>query len=164
MQINAQSLLLLDPAQRREPEAFGRSQGQGDGETTVKRFWIMGAMAGLSGCVDAPAQTGHEVYEANCAACHGADGRGEGIIAAELPVDSPDLTLLAAQNGGVFPTARVVEKIYGYPEDYPLQVMREFGSLLRGPAVRWADETGAEITTTRALRDVHDYLVSIQTE
>jgi mono/diheme cytochrome c family protein len=124
---------------------------------------MMGALAGLAGCVEAPEQTGAEIYAAYCAACHGPGGRGEGIIAAELPVGPPDLTRLTAENGGFFPTARVIEKIYGYPGDYPLQVMPEFGPLLTGPAVRWSDESGAEITTTRAMQQLHDYLVSIQT-
>lgn len=130
----------------------------------MRRVWSVVAIAGLAGCVEAPEQPGKEIYGAYCTACHGADGRGGGAIANELPVAPPDLTQLAASNGGVFPSSRVMAKIYGYPGDYPLQVMPEFGPLLEGPGVRWTDETGAQIETPRALIQLRDYLVSIQTD
>lgn len=35
---------------------------------------------------------GEEVFAANCAACHGADGRGDGPLASQLPLHPADLT------------------------------------------------------------------------
>jgi len=56
---------------------------------------------------------GSELYRAYCAACHGLDARGTGPAAAELKTKVPDLTLLARNNGGQFPGARVRQMIVG---------------------------------------------------
>lgn len=130
----------------------------------MRIFWSIVVLAGLGACAEAPDDPGRDIYEAYCTACHGSDGRGGGPIAAELPVAPPDLTRLAAENGGVFPSSRVMAKIYGYPGDYPIQVMPEFGPLLAGPTVAWTDETGTQIETPRALIQLRDYLISIQTD
>jgi mono/diheme cytochrome c family protein len=67
----------------------------------------------LSGvAADAVAENigGETDYMVACAACHGRSGKGDGPVAAELRRAPPDLTLLAKNNGGVFPTA-IVEAI-----------------------------------------------------
>lgn len=51
--------------------------------------------------------SGKQMYEAYCASCHGADGRGNATAAAALTQPPADLTLLASRNGGEFPTYRV---------------------------------------------------------
>ena len=48
--------------------------------------------------------TGREMFKAYCASCHGEDARGHGPAAAALKVAPPDLTMLAKQNSGKFPT------------------------------------------------------------
>lgn len=63
--------------------------------------------------IDGPA-----LFKAYCAVCHGIDGRGGGPMAAALKAQSPDLTRIAARNGGVFPTARV-ERIISGEEQLP---------------------------------------------
>ena len=50
---------------------------------------------------------GPDLFRAHCAACHGADGKGGGPVAPALKAKVPDLTVLAKNNGGKFPTARV---------------------------------------------------------
>lgn len=48
---------------------------------------------------------GAPLYFANCAACHGADGRGDGLAAANLPIRPADLTaehLFAHKVGDIF--------------------------------------------------------------
>jgi mono/diheme cytochrome c family protein len=52
-------------------------------------------------------------YLSACAACHGADGKGSGPLAAELKTKPADLTTLAKKNGGVFPLNAVYETIDG---------------------------------------------------
>ena len=52
-------------------------------------------------------------YEANCASCHGVAGKGDGVLKPYLTKSSTDLTVLAKQNGGVFPMNRVYEVIDG---------------------------------------------------
>jgi mono/diheme cytochrome c family protein len=56
---------------------------------------------------------GARLYQMHCAGCHGADARGEGPRAAELPIAPPDLTLLAKRNGGKYPRDGVERAIDG---------------------------------------------------
>jgi mono/diheme cytochrome c family protein len=56
---------------------------------------------------------GKTEYESNCASCHGLTGKGDGTLKPYLTKSSTDLTLLAKQNGGVFPINRVYEVIDG---------------------------------------------------
>lgn len=56
---------------------------------------------------------GKREFEANCASCHGTDGKGKGPIVDLLRKSPPDLTLLARANGGVFPMARLYDVIDG---------------------------------------------------
>lgn len=56
---------------------------------------------------------GDNLYRAYCASCHGADGRGNGPMAAWMRVRPPDLTRIAARNGGEFPLAGIDRIIAG---------------------------------------------------
>jgi mono/diheme cytochrome c family protein len=56
---------------------------------------------------------GKREYDANCAACHGPKGKGDGPNARMSGVPPADLTTLAQRNGGWFPFARVYEFIDG---------------------------------------------------
>ena len=56
---------------------------------------------------------GKREYDANCAVCHGASGKGDGPYRAGRGRSVPDLTTLAQKNNGVFPFARVYEFIDG---------------------------------------------------
>jgi Cytochrome C oxidase, cbb3-type, subunit III len=59
---------------------------------------------------------GRAEYISSCAACHGADGKGNGPIASQLVKQPSDLTSLAKQNGGVFPVESVYQIIDGRTE------------------------------------------------
>ncbi|HEY0846243.1 MAG TPA: c-type cytochrome [Noviherbaspirillum sp.] len=52
-------------------------------------------------------------FQTSCASCHGAAGKGDGPVAAQLRTAPPDLTVLAKNNGGVFPFAKVYDVIEG---------------------------------------------------
>lgn len=52
-------------------------------------------------------------YEDKCAVCHGQDAKGNGPIADMLKQVPSDLTVLARNNGGVFPVGRVYGVIDG---------------------------------------------------
>lgn len=54
---------------------------------------------------------GKAAFVKNCAVCHGADGKGEGVILDFLSKKPADLTLISKKNGGVFPQALVYEQI-----------------------------------------------------
>ena len=50
---------------------------------------------------------GAQTFLSHCAPCHGRLGRGDGPAAAALRTRPVDLSRLAANNGGTFPTKRV---------------------------------------------------------
>ncbi len=56
---------------------------------------------------------GADLYRAYCASCHGKHGKGDGPVAAALKATVPDLTMIAKNNGGKFPAARVRRIIEG---------------------------------------------------
>ncbi len=126
------------------------------------RVLVFGTVFALAACVEHSDDPGQEIYLNYCAACHGANARGSGRLAPDLPFAPTDLTQLSAMNGGVFPSARVMEKIYGYPGRYQSDVMPEFGPVLDGPNVLWTDEEGTQIETPQSLLDLRDYLTSLQ--
>ena len=56
---------------------------------------------------------GKAEFQSSCASCHGADARGKGPVSSHLKTSPADLTILAKNNNGVFPTNAVYETIYG---------------------------------------------------
>lgn len=56
---------------------------------------------------------GAREYTNSCAACHGAEAKGDGPLAKLLTERVPDLTRIAERNGGVFPIDRVMDLIDG---------------------------------------------------
>lgn len=57
--------------------------------------------------------SGHQMYTAYCAVCHGKDGKGNGPAAEALKVQPADLTILARKNGNRYPSDRVRTAIEG---------------------------------------------------
>lgn len=77
---------------------------------------LVAALMALSGAVMAhedgslaPFDTysGEQLYGRFCASCHGPAGRGDGPVAPTLKIVVPDLTGIAARNGGRFPQERI---------------------------------------------------------
>ena len=60
-----------------------------------------------------PPTSGQEMYVAYCASCHGKEGKGDGPAASALKTPVTDLTALAKQNNGKFPSLHVSEVISG---------------------------------------------------
>lgn len=56
---------------------------------------------------------GSDLFRAHCAACHGSDGKGNGPMASTLKAKVANLTVLAKNNGGQFPSERVRKTITG---------------------------------------------------
>jgi hypothetical protein len=56
---------------------------------------------------------GDKVFNNLCAACHGAQGTGNGPAVSALELTVPDLTVLAINNDGVFPRKYVENVIFG---------------------------------------------------
>jgi mono/diheme cytochrome c family protein len=118
-------------------------------------------MAGPAVAQDAGA--GAELYLRACAACHGMDARGDGEMAAILTIAPPDLTALAARNGGVFPVARAAARIDGRD---PLVAhggtMPLFGDWLEHEDTVIRTEAGQPLMVGRALADLLAFLAAIQ--
>jgi mono/diheme cytochrome c family protein len=51
-------------------------------------------------------------YQKACARCHGDDGKGSGPTTATSTTKTKDLTLLARDNGGVFPERKILRVIH----------------------------------------------------
>jgi mono/diheme cytochrome c family protein len=88
---------------------------------TLGIFWLLGTAAAAQTKPAAQKQyeqliysvRGPDLFNAHCAACHGPDGKGNGPAAAALKTRPADLTVLAKNNGGKFPTQRVQKFISG---------------------------------------------------
>lgn len=58
-------------------------------------------------------EAGGVLYLRYCSACHGGDGKGEGIVATVMRPKPTDLTQLAKRAGGEFPFHRTMKAIDG---------------------------------------------------
>jgi mono/diheme cytochrome c family protein len=59
------------------------------------------------------ADPGRAAYLKYCSACHGAEGKGDGVVSSALRPRPTDLTQLAKQHGGKYPLVAVIESIDG---------------------------------------------------
>ncbi|MBK8117793.1 MAG: c-type cytochrome [Sulfuritalea sp.] len=84
----------------------------------TRLFLIMAASATVSAAIaaDKPVDVGKFEYEGACASCHGLTGKGNGPLAMQMSIRTPDLTGLAKANNGVFPFDRVFQVIDGRQE------------------------------------------------
>ncbi len=80
---------------------------------------------------------GKREYDANCAVCHGADGRGNGPYVDLLKRSPPDLTQLQKRNGGVFPLQRVYEVVEGAGVGHGTRDMPIWGDRYRAQAAEY---------------------------
>lgn len=64
------------------------------------------------------AASGEQMYQTYCAVCHGKDAKGDGPAATALKTAPTDLTKLAANNGGKYPSDKVSTTIRG-DQDIP---------------------------------------------
>jgi mono/diheme cytochrome c family protein len=114
--------------------------------------------ANKSGAPRTTAASGKQTYMHYCAACHGADARGDGPAASVLKTAPPDLTTLAKRRDGKF------------PYDYMSDVLR-FGTRINahgssdmpiwGPIFGSMDNYDLAAVRKR-IKDLSDYLVSLQ--
>lgn len=107
---------------------------------------------------------GQQLFATFCATCHGTAAQGGGPMAELLAISPPDLTALAAGNGGVFPTERVVFTIDGrdlltaHGGPMPL-----FGAFFEGDAVASVQApSGQPVLTSQPVVDLVTWLESVQ--
>lgn len=148
-----------------------KKNGEANMQRTTLAVLLFGsAISVLASCTNQVGQSeamptradGGAFFAANCASCHGADGKGEVTAANSLAVAPPDLTTLSAENGGQFPAARALSYIYGDPENSHLaRVMPQFGGAMAEDLVPVEIE-GVLTPTPRELAGLLVYLESIQ--
>lgn len=87
---------------------------------------LVGAL-GLATAASAQQRVDHGKveYDAHCANCHGASGRGNGELRKFLTKPPADLTTMAKRNGGAFPNQLAWDVIDGRGGDIGLHGSRE---------------------------------------
>nr|WP_323785281.1 c-type cytochrome [Thalassovita sp.] len=105
---------------------------------------------------------GEKEYMIACAGCHGESAKGDGPVAAVLNVETPDLTGLAARNGGTFPfeyTLFMVDRRNVIPVHG--DAMPIWGDRFQASAISQRGETAEMVARGRILSLVY-YLESVQ--
>lgn len=125
------------------------------------RYLVILAALGLAACVEEPVD-GPTAFMENCASCHGADAKGGGPAGRDLATAPPDLTMIAARNGGIFPTDQVMSTIDGLDRGSHFSAaMPEFGAGDLGETVIVENE-GLGTPVPMKLLVLTEYLESIQ--
>lgn len=123
--------------------------------------FCLGVAAGPAAAQD-PAN-GQALFLAHCAYCHGETGVGDGPRAAVLNPQPKDLTRLALENGGSFPTLAVVMRIDGREAILAHgSPMPTFGEFFEGKGGALKTEAGQPILTSESIADVVTWLQTIQ--
>lgn len=109
---------------------------------------------------------GQQLFATFCATCHGTDATGGGPMAEMLAIAPPDLTALAARNGGVFPVEQVVFTIDGrdlltaHGGPMPL-----FGAFFEGDMISSIQApNGQPVLTSQPVVDLVTWLQSVQAD
>ena len=71
------------------------------------------ASAAISPASAAEANPAKAAYLKYCSACHGEGAKGDGVVSGLMQPPPPNLTLLAKNAGGNFPTGSVMQAIDG---------------------------------------------------
>lgn len=111
------------------------------------------------------AQQGAQIFGYYCATCHGSSATGNGPMSPSLVVAPTDLTALQVQNGGVFPTTRIVMRIDGRD---PLvshgSMMPVYGDFFAGTDVMTKTEAGQPLLTSQPIVDLLAFIEGLQKE
>lgn len=131
---------------------------------------LLAAVAAVAGCQSQPTHddlrtlSGVELYERLCASCHGVSGKGDGPIAPLIRIGVPDLTRIAARDGGEFPVEDVRRTIDGRferrghgPRDMPVWGWQLYDASSE-------DEAGERARTDAIIDRLVEHLRSMQVE
>lgn len=120
-------------------------------------------------------EKGRIEFLSNCAGCHGADGKGAGLLSSNLKIKPADLTVLAKRNYGLFSPDAIAERIDGRSAPHRSSEMPIWGCR-QGPSPgrqRKASKPKPidtlldmpcepEEVVQKRIRDVVEYLAQIQ--
>jgi mono/diheme cytochrome c family protein len=104
---------------------------------------------------------GKELFTRYCGACHGPNGTGDGVLSGSLKDKPKNLTLIAKNAGGTFPTQKVMRFIDGTTDvrahgnpDMPVwgEVFKE----------QLADSPAQQAEIRKTIIEITDYIASIQ--
>ncbi len=105
--------------------------------------------------------SGAQLYSRFCAACHGKEGLGDGVVAASFKVMVPDLTRIARRQGGAFPEEQIRRIIDGR-KTLPPHGSREMPVWGFEFRTQNSDKPDPQRTTDEMVARLTDYLRSIQ--
>ena len=104
---------------------------------------------------------GRNEYMASCASCHGVTAKGDGAVRPFLTKPPTDLTRLARDNGGVFPSQRLWDVIdgraYAVIGSHGAREMPVWGYIYRAE-----DTQPADMHARTRIAALLDYLLRIQ--
>ncbi len=102
--------------------------------------------------------SGKEMFMSYCASCHGKDAKGDGPAAGALKQAPADLTSLAKQNGGKYPTDKVTSVLRGQAS---LMAHGDQDMPVWGP-VFWKMSQGHEELVQMRIANLNKYVESLQ--
>jgi mono/diheme cytochrome c family protein len=124
---------------------------------------LTGAALGAGAALAADeTSAGRATYVRYCGACHGPQGRGDGVAGTFMRPKPPDLTQLARKNDGKFPLQRVIATIDGRETvrahgDPDMPVWGEiFGAEAHGEMTRRAEVQGKLLLIAEYLRSIQE--------
>jgi len=105
--------------------------------------------------------SGVRLYQVYCASCHGLEGYGDGPVAPLVKARVPDLTSLAARNGGTFPADQVYGVIDGQlaSPTHGTRKMPVWGFEFYGTA---SDDRAAHREASQTITRLVEYLRTLQ--
>lgn len=123
----------------------------------------MGGLGLIAACTpETTPSTGRSDYAQYCAVCHGDSGKGNGPAAAGLKPAPTDLTKLAKNNGGKFPSLQAMGQIHGATMGRSESHMPAFGEIFEGKTVLYDAGDGIETPTPWRLVALSKYLETLQ--
>jgi mono/diheme cytochrome c family protein len=117
------------------------------------------AVALLAAPAGPSAPDGEKLFKTYCASCHGATGKGDGVMAPHLRLRPADLTLIARRRGGRFDAESIRRIVDGRDT-----VTSHGGSEMPvwGDAFKDASDRYSEKSAQARIRAIVEYLKTIQ--